>query len=79
MAAPPAVNLPAVDFSDGAKAVQTLTDPVAIYKALVEYTLRSQWKRPEDIADDDYVAEVQVSVDARGRITDSDWLSGFGR
>src|SRR5262245_32152967 len=34
--APAAVSLPAFDFSDGAKAVQSISDPNAIYKALVE-------------------------------------------
>jgi hypothetical protein len=77
-AAPAAVNLPAVDFDDGAKEVQTITDPHALYKALVEHTLRSRWNRPEDIADDDYVAEVELAVDAKGRITDYNWLTGSG-
>ena len=78
VAAPAAVNLPAVDFDDGAKEVQTISDPNGIYKALVEHTLRSRWNRPEDIADDDYAAEVEVAVDAKGRITDSNWLTGSG-
>jgi periplasmic protein TonB len=78
MAAPPAVNLPAVDFSDGAKEVQTLSDPNAIYKALVEHTLRSHWNRPEDIPDDDYVAEVELAVDVKGKIAGSTWLTGSG-
>jgi hypothetical protein len=78
MAAPPAVNIPAVDFSDGAKEVQTISDPNGIYKALVEHTLRSRWNRPEDIADDDYIAQVEVAVDAKGRITESNWLTGSG-
>ena len=60
------MSLPAFDFSDGAKEVQTISDPNAIYKALVEHTLRSRWNRPEDIADDTYVAEVELSVDSKG-------------
>ncbi len=77
-AAPPAVVLPSMDFSDGAKAVKTIADPNGIYKALVEHTLRTRWSRPEDIADDTYVAEVQLSVDAKGRVTDSEWVRGSG-
>jgi len=77
-AAPPAASLPEFSFNDGAKEVQTLTDPNAVYKALVEYTLRSRWSRPEDIADDTYVAEVELSVDTKGRVTDSRWLKGSG-
>jgi len=77
-AAPAAVVVPTIDFNDGAKDVQTLSDPSAIYKALVEYTLRSRWNRPEDIADDTYVAEVELSIDPKGRVTDSQWLKGSG-
>ena len=77
-AAPSAVSLPAFDFNDGAKEVQTISDPNAIYKALVEHSLRSRWNRPEDIADDTYVAEVELSVDSKGRVADSRWLKGSG-
>jgi outer membrane biosynthesis protein TonB len=77
-AAPSAVSLPAFDFSDGAKEVQTISDPNAIYKALVEHTLRSRWNRPEDIADDTYVAEIELSIDSKGRVADSRWLKGSG-
>ena len=77
-AAPPAVSLPSFSFSDGAKDVNTLSDPNAIYKALVEYTLRSHWNRPEDMSDDTYVAEVELSIDTKGRVTDSRWVKGSG-
>ena len=77
-AAPSAVSLPAFEFHDGAKEVQTISDPNAIYKALVEHALRSQWNRPEDIADDTYAAEVELSIDPKGRVTDTRWLNGSG-
>ena len=77
-AAPSAVSLPAFDFNDGAKEVQTISDPNAIYKALVEHSLRARWNCPEDIADDTYVAEVELSVDSKGRVADSRWLKGSG-
>src|SRR5208282_730071 len=77
-AAPPAVSLPAFAFPDGAKAVETLSDPNAVYKALVQHTLRSRWNRPDDIADDTYVAEVQLTIDSKGRVTDSRWEKGSG-
>ena len=76
--APAAASLPAFDFSDGAKEVQTVSDPNGIYKALIEHTLRSRWNRPEDIADEAYVAEVELNVDAKGRVTDYHWLKGSG-
>ena len=78
MAAPPAASLPAFDFSDGAKEVQTISDPNGIYIALIEHSLRSRWNRPEDIADEAYVAEVELNVDAKGRVTDYRWLKGSG-
>ena len=76
--APAAASLPAFEFSDGAKAVQTISDPNGIYKALIEHSLRSRWNRPEDMADETYVAEVEISVDAKGKVTESRWLKGSG-
>ena len=78
IAAPAAVNLPAMDFSDGAKDVQSVSDPSVIYKGLVEHALRSHWNRPEDIADEKFVAEVELSVDPQGNVTGSRWLKGSG-
>jgi hypothetical protein len=46
-AAPPAAMVPAFDFGGG-KIVESTTDPVAIYKNFVEYTLRARWARPEN-------------------------------
>ena len=73
-----AAAAPPMDFSDGAKEVQTISDPNGLYKALIEHTLRSRWNRPEDIADEAYVAEVELNVDAKGRVTDYHWLKGSG-
>lgn len=76
--APAAVNLPAFDFNDGAKDVQSSSDANAIYKGLVEHALRARWNRPEDMADDQFVAEVKLSIDGEGRVTGSQWLKGSG-
>jgi TonB family protein len=76
--APAAVSLPSFEFSDGAKEVVTASDPNAIYKGLVEHTLRSHWNRPEDMADDSFVAEVRLTVDAGGGVTGYQWLNGSG-
>ena len=76
--APAAASLPAFEFSDGAKEVQTISDPNGIYKALIEHTLRSRWNRPEDLDDETYVAEIELSVDAKGKVTDYHWLKGSG-
>jgi hypothetical protein len=80
--APPAVapapaELPSFQF-DGGKTVQTSSDPVLLYKALVEAALRSNWRRPTGISDDNYVAEVEVGVDPRGRVSDPVWKKGSG-
>jgi outer membrane biosynthesis protein TonB len=68
VAAPPPVEVPSFVF-EGGKAVETTSDPVQIYKSLVEYSLRSHWDRPDDIDDHDFVAEVKVSVDSTGQIS----------
>ncbi len=75
--APPAADLPSFEF-DGGKAVISSSDPVEIYKSALEYAFRSKWNRPENLADDNYVAEVEVSVDKNGQITDSVWQEGSG-
>src|SRR5262245_54499216 len=59
-AAPPASALPAFEFADGAKEVKTLSNPTEVYKALIEHTFLSHWNRPEGIADDSFVAQVEV-------------------
>src|SRR6266478_5845379 len=73
-AVPSATSLPAFEFNDGAKEVHTISDPNALYKALVEHTLRSRWSRPDGIADDDFTVEVELSVDTKGRVTETHWL-----
>jgi hypothetical protein len=75
--APPAVDLPSFDF-EGGKAVNSESDPVQLYKGYIEYTLRSKWNRPDNLADDSYVAEVAVNVDPQGGLTESKWLKGSG-
>jgi len=75
--APPAAVLPAFDF-EGGKTVETSSDPVQLYKGYMEYELRSKWQRPEDIADGSYVAEVEVSVDRTGQISNPKWEKGSG-
>lgn len=76
-AAPPAAEVPSFVF-EGGKAVETVSDPVQLYKGFVEYSLRSKWDRPADIADKDFVAEVEVSVDRGGRVSAPDWKRTSG-
>lgn len=76
-AAPPPASLPAFVFAGG-KDVQTTTNANAIYKTLVENALRAHWNRPDDIADDAYVAEVEVQVDPAGQLREAQWVRGSG-
>lgn len=69
--APAAAALPDMDFSDGAKEVQVVSDPKVIYKGLVEHVLRSHWTKPEDVDDTTFVAEVELNIDAAGKVTGS--------
>jgi len=78
LAAPAPVSLPAFAFPDGAREVQSVSDPNALYKGLVEHDLRSHWQRPEELSDEIFVAEVQLCIDPAGRVSGSRWLKGSG-
>jgi outer membrane biosynthesis protein TonB len=75
--APPAAEMPAFEF-EGGKAVETSSDPVKLYKGAVEYALRSKWNRPDDIPDDNYVAEVDITVSRAGEISNPVWRKSSG-
>jgi TonB-like protein len=75
--APPPAELPSFEFSGG-RTVESSSDPVQLYKGLLEYAFRSKWDRPQNMHDDDYVAEVSVKVGSHGRISDPVWLKGSG-
>ena len=82
VAAPPVVapannEVAAFDFGGG-KTVETSADPVQLYKGFIEYTMRTKWDRPENIADDNFVAEVDVAVAHDGSLSDERWLKGSG-
>ncbi|HEX4265064.1 MAG TPA: TonB C-terminal domain-containing protein [Verrucomicrobiae bacterium] len=76
--APAAAVLPAFSFDEGARQVQSISNPNDIYKALVEHTLRSYWNRPEDMPDDQYAANVELTIDKSGYVADSRWINGSG-
>ncbi len=69
--APPVGEMPSLVF-DGGKTVQTSSDPVQLYKGALEYALRAKWNRPADISDDNYVDEVEISVDHNGDLSRND-------
>jgi TonB family protein len=75
--APPNSDVPSFQF-EGGKAVNSESDPVQLYKGYVEYALRSKWNRPDNMDDDNYVAEVQVEVDKAGNLGNVQWRHGSG-
>lgn len=83
VAPPPAAPPPAAAadfvFSDGAKEVQTSTNaPIDYYKNVIEYTIRANWQRPEGMADEQFVAEVELQLDPTGKITHYQLTKGSG-
>jgi hypothetical protein len=76
--APPVADLPAFDF-EGGKAVVTSSDPVRLYKGLVESALRFNWDRPKGVDDHTNLAEVEVAVNKDGEITDPVWKKTSGQ
>jgi type IV secretory pathway VirB10-like protein len=79
IAAPAAVISSDFDFADGAKGTQTIaTDPISNYKAQVEFQIKQKWLRPDNIADQDYVAEIEVAIDNKGKVIGNDWKRGSG-
>jgi len=78
VAAPAAAIVSDFSFSDGAKANQTISDPNGIYKSIVEHAMKSHWNRDESIDDSQLVADVELEVDSKGRITDTKWISLSG-
>jgi TonB family protein len=79
VAPPPDTALGDAQYDPNASAVQSSTNAaVDYYKNWVEYTIRANWDRPTEMADDNYVAEVDVTLDGNGRITSTDWVKGSG-
>jgi hypothetical protein len=66
--APPTAELPAFEF-EGGKTVVSSSDPVQLYKGLIESSLRFNWDRPKDVDGHSFVDEVEVTVDKNGGIS----------
>jgi TonB family protein len=75
--APPAAEMPSFEF-EGGKAVNSESDPVQLYKGYLEYELRAKWNRPDNMEDDNWVAEVGVTVDKAGNLSNIAWQKGSG-
>jgi hypothetical protein len=76
--APPPPDMPSFDF-EGGRPVLTSTDPVQLYKGLLETALRFNWDRPRDADDHTNVAEVEVAVDKAGAVTSPVWKKKSGQ
>jgi outer membrane biosynthesis protein TonB len=75
--APPAAELPAFNF-EGGKAVESSSNPVELYQGLLQSAFTAKWNKPEDLADENFVAEVQVSISPDGQISSPQWIKGSG-
>lgn len=62
---PPIVELPEINFSDGAKNVITTTNVIDLYKNFIEYKLKSEWIRPDNL---DYISEINLTINKNGKI-----------
>jgi outer membrane biosynthesis protein TonB len=77
-AAPPPADMNGFSFNEGGRQVDTETDPVQLYRRSLESEFRSRWNRPEDGDDHAFEAEVQISVDRSGQISNPVWIKGSG-
>jgi TonB C terminal len=75
--APPPALLPSFVF-EGGKVVQTSSDPIQLYKGMVESALRARWNRPSDVDDSRFVATVELAVDRAGHLSDPTWQRHSG-
>jgi TonB-like protein len=76
-AAPPAVDMSSFSFNEGGRDVTSL-DPIQLYKSTIESAYYARWNRPENMEDNTYEAEVEVSVDRSGALHDPVWKKGSG-
>ena len=77
VAAPPAAELGSFEFAGGREVI-SVSDPVQMYKGYMESELREKWDRPANMDDAKYVAEVQVTVDKAGNLSNVVWQKGSG-
>jgi hypothetical protein len=76
VSAPPATELPSF-YVDGGRNVGT-GDAATVYKGEIETSLFGNWKRPEDLDDSKYVAEIEIQVDQDGALSDPVWKKESG-
>ena len=64
-AAPVATIVGDVDYYEGK---DVITDPNMVYKSVVEHSLRSRWNRPDDMDDDKFVVNAELTLDPTGKL-----------
>jgi periplasmic protein TonB len=75
--APPPSEVSSFDFGGG-KPVESSSDPNILYKSFVEHSLRSRWIRPDGVADESFVAEVELAIGPDGQVLRTNWKKGSG-
>lgn len=80
---PPAVDAPAaVDapemFIQAAPTGPVITDKIERYRAVIQGAYLAVWDKPPGPDDANYAADVEVTVDSRGRILDPKFVKGSG-
>ncbi len=76
--APPPTELSSIQFNDGAKNVQTISDPIQLYKTYIEYNFKSKWNRPDDINDENFEVSIELTIDNQGKIINNKWINKSG-
>ncbi len=74
--APPAVDVPSFSFGGG-RDVGT-GDAISAYQGEIQSSFMGNWKRPEDVDDSKFIAEVDIQVDKDGTLSDPVWKKGSG-
>jgi colicin import membrane protein len=76
--APPPAEVPDFAF-EGGKNVVSSSDPVELFKGVIQSTLQFNWDRPKDTDDHTNVAEVEITVSKQGEITSPVWKKKSGQ
>jgi len=81
--APATVAPPAAEQQDfvfeGGKEVITANDPKELYKSMMQRVFLYHWSRPTDVDDHSNIAEVEITVDKKGNVTDPVWKKHSGQ
>ncbi len=80
---PPAVDAPNASdvpemFIPAAPTGPVITDKIERYRAVIQGAYLAVWDKPPGPDDANYAADVEISVDSRGRISDPKFIKGSG-